>query len=272
MMKPPMMVLARTAVGTLALLVMSPLLWAAYASVKRGFDVRRAPFSWPDDPSLEAYREAIHGGLLTAMAHSALVTGLSLAIVVALASLAAYAFARLTFPGRATLHTMILAGMMVPVHAVLIPLFIMASRMHVSGQWFSLIGPYVAFALPVSVLLLTTYFAEVPDELEDAARLDGCSDLGIWWHVMLPMSRVGLITVAILQGVWIWNEYPMALVLLTGSWKTLPLSLAEFRGEHTANWSAILAAIVMVATPMLAVFFLFQKVIMRGMTEGALKG
>ncbi len=86
------------------------------------------------------------------------------------------------------------------------------------------------------------------------------------------MSRVGLLTVAILQGVWIWNEYPMALVLLTGSWKTLPLSLAEFRGEHTANWSAILAAVIIVAAPMLTLFFLFQKVIMRGMTEGALKG
>jgi len=265
-------IVARAAVTLLALVMLSPLLWAAFASVKRGFDVRSAPFSIPDDPSLESYRDAIEGGLLAAMGHSALITGLSVAIVVALASLAAYAFARLTFPGRTALRTLILAGMMVPVHAVLIPLFIMASRTQVSGQWYSLIGPYVAFALPLSVLLLTAYFTDVPKELEDAARLDGCSDLGIWWHVVLPMSRVGLLTVAILQGVWIWNEYPMALVLLTGSWKTLPLSLAEFRGEHTANWSAILAAVIIVAAPMLTLFFLFQKVIMRGMTEGALKG
>jgi raffinose/stachyose/melibiose transport system permease protein len=271
-MRRAVLILGRIAVALLALLILSPLLWAAYASVKQGFDARREPFAWPEEPTADAYHAAIEGGLLQAMGHSALITLVSVALILLLASLAAYAFARLRFRGQGALRTLIIAGMMVPVHAVLIPLFIMAARAEVAGQWFSLIGPYVAFGLPLSVLLLTAYFADVPRELEDAARLDGCSELGIWWHVILPMSKVGLLTVAILQGVWIWNEYPMALVLLTGSWKTLPVALAEFRGEHTANWSAILAGVVIVAAPLLTLFFLFQRVIMRGMTEGALKG
>jgi len=255
----------------LAAAAASPVAWAAFASLKHGRDITTRPFELPRPPTMRNYATAVEAGLLWQWLHSVLLTSVCVALVLLLASLAAYAFARLSFRGRGPLRTLLLSGMMVPVHAVLIPLFVAASRAGLAGSPLSLIGPYVAFSLPLSVLLLTAYFAEVPREIEDAARLDGCSDLRLWWHVLIPMARNGLITVGILQGVWIWNEYPMALVMLTGNWKTLPVGLAAFKGQYHADWGAVLAGLVIVAAPLLALFFVFQRWIVRGITAGAVR-
>lgn len=261
----------RALLVALAAIAAGPVVWAAFGSLKQGRDITTRPFALPRPPTLRNYGTAVEAGLLWQWLHSVLLTSVCVLLVLLLASLASYAFSRLSFRGRAPLRTLLLSGMMVPVHAVLIPLFVAAGRMGLAGSPISLVGPYVAFSLPLSVLLLTTYFAEVPREIEDAARLDGCSDLRFWWHVLIPMARNGLITVGILQGVWIWNEYPMALVMLTRSWKTLPVGLAAFKGQYHADWGAVLAGLVIVAVPLLALFFAFQRWIVRGMTAGAVK-
>jgi ABC-type glycerol-3-phosphate transport system permease component len=251
--------------------VLSPLLWAAWASLRGGVGVRTEPFAIPSPPVLDSYRAALSGGLLTDLWHSMELAGCSVLVAVTLASLAAYAFARLSFRGSAWLRLLIVSGMMVPIHAVLIPLFVTADRLHLAGTPFALVGPYVAFSLPLSVLLLTAYFAAVPREIEDSARIDGCSDLRIWWSIVLPISRPGLVTVALLQGIWVWNEFPLALVMLSGEWRTLPVGLAAFRGEFHMDWGAVLAGVTIVAAPLLAVFFLLQRAVMQGMSAGAVK-
>lgn len=256
-----------------ALWVVLPLLWAAAGSLKPSVQRWASPLALPDPATLENYRSAIAGGVLRYWLNSALVTLVCVAGILLLGSLAAYAFARLRFAGRDALRTLLLSGMMVPVHAVLIPLYLLSARLHIHGTPFALLGPYLAFGLPLSVVLLTAYFAAIPTEVEDAARLDGCSDLAIWWRVALPMSRPGLATAAIVQGVWVWNEFPIALVLCSKDpWRTLPVGLSFFQGQYQSDAGGILAGVVLASLPLLVIFFLCQRLVIRGMTAGALKG
>lgn len=263
---------ARALVVALALVALLPPAWAVASSLKPGREVITAPLALPSAPALTNYRAAIEGHILRYWAVSVVVAAVCVTLIVLISALASHAFSRLSFRGGGVLKVAILAGMMVPVHAVLIPLYVMSRAMHLHGTPFALVGPYVAFGLPLSVLLLTAYFAAVPREIEDAARIDGCSEFGLWTKVMLPMSRPGLLTVAIAQCLWVWNEFPIALVLVTEEkWKTLPVGLVAFRGEYQSDTGCILASVVIAALPMLLLFFAFQSRIASGLTAGALR-
>ncbi len=253
--------------------VILPLVWAAVSSLKPATQRWASPLSLPAPATLANYRAALEGGVLRCWLNSALITVVCVAAILLLASLAAYAFARLRFRGREGLRTLLLSGMMVPVHAVLIPLYILATRLHVNGTPLALLGPYLAFGLPLSIVLLSAYFRAIPTEVEDAARLDGCSDLAIWWRIALPMSRPGLATAAIVQGVWVWNEFPIALVLCAKEpWRTLPVGLTFFQGEHVSDAGGILAGVVLASLPLFLAFLLCQRLVIQGMTAGAVKG
>jgi raffinose/stachyose/melibiose transport system permease protein len=140
------------------------------------------------------------------------------------------------------------------------------------GDYLALIGPYVAFGLPLSVLLLRAYFVEIPQELMEAAIVDGAGHMRIVWQVFMPIARPAVATVAIFQAAWIWNELPFALVFIQEAGHlTLPVGLLNFQGEHIANWGAILAGVTVAVVPVMALFLLFQRHIIRGLTAGALK-
>ncbi len=263
---------ARIVPVTFAAIVIAPIVWAAIGAFKTPLQLWKEPLALPRPATLDSFRAAVESGVLGYWSNSLLLSIVCVAAMLLLASLAAYAFSRLRFAGRGWLRTLIVSGMMVPAHAVLIPLYILSARVGIHGTALALIGPYIAFGMPLSVLLLTAYFSSVPREVEDAARIDGCSEGSIWWHVVMPMSRPGLAAVAIVQGVWVWNEFPMALVLVTEQrWKTLPVGLAEFQGQYSGNLGAILAGAVIASVPLLILFFAFQRVIIQGMTAGALK-
>ena len=214
---------------------------------------------------------AFEGRIGLYMLNSALVTVVSVAIIIALSAPAAYAFARLRFSASALILGFIMTGLLIPAHAVLIPLYQINAALGV-GDYLAVIGPYVAFGLPLSVLLLRAYFVGIPDELMEAAIMDGAGHLRILWSIFMPVARPAVATVAIFQAAWIWNELPFAMVFIAdSSHYTLPIGLLNFRGEHIANWGAILAGVTVSVIPLMILYLVFQKHIVRGLTAGAVK-
>lgn len=252
-----------------------PLVWMAFNAVRTEGDVRRSPFGLPTEPTLANVRRVIGSGQFgRAYWNSAVIAAASVAAATAFSALAAYAFARMRFRGRNALFMLFLAGMMIPIHVTLIPLNRLMSpgMLNLKDTYWALIGPYVGFALPVSVLILRGAFEGVPRELEEAARLDGCSAWGVFLKVALPMVRPALATVVIFNALTMWNEFAFALTLMTETeMHTLPLALWQFRSEFSAVVSETCAALCIAVLPLIVVYCLAQRHIVRGLTAGALK-
>jgi raffinose/stachyose/melibiose transport system permease protein len=166
-----------------------------------------------------------------------------------------------------------LSGMMVPVHVTLIPLLKLMQALGLHDTRVGLVAVYVAFSLPVAVVLLAAFFREIPRELEDAAEIDGCGQWGKFLYVALPLARPAVIGVAMLTLVNVWNEFVLALVLLQDPAKlTLPLGVRNLRGEFGANVPLMAAALTVAVVPPLVVYALAQRHLIRGLTAGAVKG
>jgi raffinose/stachyose/melibiose transport system permease protein len=250
-----------------------PLVWMAGTGLRAEGEIAENVWSLPAPPRWENLREVWRAGnFRRAYLNSVVVSVASGALSVAVAALAGYAFARLRFRGREVLFYAFLLGMMIPVHVTLIPLNRLLQAMGLRTTYLALIGPYVGFALPLSTFILRGFFERVPVELEDAARIDGCSALGVFWHVALPSARPALATVVIFNFVTMWNEFVFALTFLRRSdLRTIPLALWEFSDEAGLVMSKTCAAMTISVLPLLAVFFLAQKHIIQGLTAGALK-
>ena len=252
-----------------------PTLWMGFSAVRSDRDVRRAPFALPTKPTSEGFSAVLRSGGFGRAYINSLIVGLSsVAIAVGVSAAAAYAFARMRFRGREALFLLFLAGMMIPVHVTLIPLnrLMSAHGLGLKDTYFALIGPYVGFALPISILILRGAFAAIPQELEDAARLDGCSTWGIFRRIALPLVRPALATVVIFNFLTMWNEFAFALTLISSkSMRTLPLAMWQFKGERGPFLGETCAALCVAVLPVLLVYALAQRHIIRGLTAGALK-
>ena len=237
-----------------------PILWMGFSAVRSDRDVRRAPFALPTRPTAEGFSAVLQsGGFGRAYVNSLVVSVSSVMITVAVSSAAAYAFARMKFFGREALFLLFLMGMMVPVHVTLIPLnrLMSAGALNMKDTYLALIGPYVGFALPISILILRGAFAEIPQELEDAARM---------------LVRPALATVVIFNFLTMWNEFAFALTLTSEeSMRTLPLAMWQFKGERGPFLGQTCAALCVAAVPVLMVYAFAQRHIIRGLTAGALK-
>ena len=255
----------------LALLFLAPVVWAALGSLKTLNELMLQPWALPRHPAWSNYVTAWQGGIGRYLLNSVVVTILSVGLALALSAPAAYVFARLRVRGGMLLFGLIVAGILLPVHASLIPLFIQSNRLGISN-WPAILGPYIAFGLPLMVLMLRAYFAGLPQELVDAAEVDGCGHLRTLWHVLLPVAMPAVATVCIFQASWVWNELPLALVLVRDKlWQILPVGLLSFQGEHATDWSVVLAGVMIAVVPILVLYFVFQKHIIKGLTAGAVK-
>ena len=270
---------ARTTVYALLLIFLAiaayPLVWMLYTAFKTEAEIVRNVWALPLKPTLVNVRAAwSNGGFLRAYLNSLIVSTSAGFLAVAVASLTGYAFARMRFRGRELLFYLFLAGMMIPIHVTLIPLnrLMGAGGLGIKDTYFALIGPYVGFALPVSIFILRGFFEQVPRELEDAARIDGCSAFGVFWRVALPLAKPALATVIIFNFVTMWNEFAFALTFVRGTnLRTIPLALWEFSDEAGLMVSQTCAALTIAVAPVLVVYFLAQRHIIRGLTAGALK-
>ena len=261
--------------------VIYPMLWVVYSSFKPDDAIFRDAFALPSLDALQwgnyrqAWREAHFGEYFL---NSVLVTGVSVALILLLGSMSAYALSRFYHPLGNLLYGLFLAGLMIPVQLSIVPLFFELKAAGLLNSKLGLMLVYTANGLPFAIFILAGFFRALPRSLYEAAVVDGCGEATAFWRVMLPLARPGLITVAIFQFIGIWKEYFFAFMFTSGApgddVRTLPLGLGNLSvaAQYHTNYGMLFAGIVMVTLPILLVYLLLQKHLVKGITAGALKG
>ncbi|MBI4309785.1 MAG: carbohydrate ABC transporter permease [Candidatus Omnitrophica bacterium] len=215
----------------------------------------------------------IKGNFAIYFLNSVIYTVCVVAGIVLVASLAAYAFSRLHFPGKNIIFYLFVAAMMIPLPGSFVPLFVLMNKLHLINTRFGYILCMINVGLSMSILLLKTFFDKMPADLEDAARIDGCSKLGIWWYVALPLARPAIAVIVIFNSLNVWNEYILATLLL-GDTKLMPLQrgLMVFQGANSVDYPVLMAGLTMAAAPIVLVYLAMQKHIVKGLSSGAVVG
>ena len=268
----------RVAVPTLGLFWLAvttlPFIFVVMTSLKSQQETfTGSVWALPEKLNFENYLAVLQGGFWVYLRNSVFVLVLSIGLILVISSMAAYAFARMKFRLNKPLFGLIVAGMIVPIHITLIPIYLLIRNVGLYDTQFALIGPYVATALPISIFILTEFMRQIPKELEEAAKLDGCGAFGIFWKVFLPLSGPGLSTVAIYNGISLWNEFIFAYLLTSNpANRTLPLAIWDFQGQYTSNIPAILSVVTLTSLPLIVAYAFGQERIVKGMMAGALKG
>ncbi len=260
-----------------------PLLWLFSASLSNQVELFAIPPHWiPQHPTLQNYTDIFFPSLAassvprtfaTAMLNSIKIASAVTIICIFVGSLAAYTLVRIPFRFNRAIQLGIIATRMIPEVSLVLPLFIIASSLQLINKPIVLIITYMSFALPYAIWLMAAYFQTVPIELEDAARLDGCSRLGILFRVVMPISVPGLVSTAMFVFLLAWDEFFYALIFTsTLAAKTVPVAIAEFVGRYVTNINGMMAGGILAAVPPVLVALIFQRYIVRGMTAGAVKG
>lgn len=251
-----------------------PFVFMILNSFRKQFDMlSQGVFHLPEPWYFDNYPNIIKAGIFGYFGRSVLVVAISLVLMLMISAFAAYPLSRMQFKARGFIYAGIVAMMSIPMHVTLIPIFKLTKNMGLYDNLFSLIGPYVTFALPMSVFILTAFMMTIPKEVEESAEIDGCNKFSNFFRIILPLSKSGLSTLAIYNGVSMWNEFAFANTLLqTAANKTLPLALGQFKGEHSADMPLMLAVLVVSALPMIILFIIFQDKLVKGMMAGAVKG
>lgn len=249
-----------------------PLVWMLYSSFKTNQEISLTPLALPAEFRWQHLVEAWQlGNLGQLYLNSLLVTGVSVTTLVMLASLAAYAFARLRFPGRDPLFYLLLVGLLLPAQVVIIPLFFLLRDLGLLNTYWALILPYSSWPLALTIYLLRSYYLTLESELEDAARIDGASLFQTYAFVMFPLVRPALATVVILNLVNLWNELLFAMLFIQDEHlRTLPAGLLAFSGYYIVDYRLVFAALSITTVPVLILYFVFQRQVIAGLTTGAL--
>lgn len=253
-----------------------PLIWMIYSSFKSTRELLHNVWALPTHISFETYQEVLSSSSFLLYYKNTIILSLvCVPLLTLLAAMTAFAFSRVKFPGRTALFYFFLAGTMIPIHATLIPLYALMRDIGWVNELKAIVLPFVGFGLPVSVYILRGFFDQIPWELEEAARIDGCSTRRIFWSIMLPLSKPALTTVAILNLVNIWNQYIFALTLVGANNKayTLPIGIVGFVSElGRVQYDKMLTGLTLASLPVLVFYFLAQRQIIKSITAGALKG
>lgn len=251
-----------------------PLFWMVVNSFKKEQEYALDPFSLPKTLQLSNYAEAWEiANMNVYFINSLFVTFASLIVTVLLGALASYFLSRFQFRLRGLTYGLFLLGMLVPIHATLIPIFLIMQKLGFLDTHLALILPYTAFHLSLTIMILEGFMRGFPKDLEESGVMDGAGIYRIFWSILLPITRPAMATVIILNFIYNWNEYLFALVLVSSSeLKTLPLGLANFVGIETANLTLQMSALTMALIPIIIFYLLLQKQLVTGMTAGAVKG
>lgn len=251
-----------------------PFVFMVLNSFKEKFEMlTKGVFQLPDSLNWNNYTEVLKGGFGTYFKNSVIVLAISLILLLFIAACASYPLARFKFKLANPIYALIVACMSIPVHITLIPVFKMAKSTGLYDSIWALIGPYIAFAVPISVFILTSFMKEIPREIEESAEIDGCGKIQMFFSMILPLAKPGLATLAIYNGVNMWNEFSFAYTLTQSSAnRTLPLAIWEFQGQYSMNTPMIMAVLTLTLLPMIIMFIIFQDKLVKGMTAGAVKG
>lgn len=258
----------------LAFIYLAPLAWMLLVSLKDNAEIFTSPFALPQNPQWGNYTFAWTAGYLgKATLNSAIVCVTALILSLVIGSMAAFAIARLRWKYAKLMMTYFLIGMMVPIHCVLIPLFKTFSSIHLYNNLLGLIIPYVTFSLPITIYIMEGFFENMPQEIFEAACIDGCSIYKCFTSVAVPLSKTGLFVTGLMSFVANWNELLLAMVFISDDLKkTLPVSLSKFVGPYNTNYVQMFAAIIIAIIPTIIVYCCFSNQIVDGLTAGAVKG
>jgi multiple sugar transport system permease protein len=252
-----------------------PILWILATSLKTETELTRRPITWlPDDPTLANYLRAFaEQPLLTYILNSVIVATLSTLLSIVVAALAAYALARLRIPGRALVLATLVAVSTFPLITLIVPLFQLMRALGILNTSLALILPYAVLNLPVCTLVLTSFFQGIPQDLENAAMIDGCSRLGALWRIIMPLAAPGVFTAAILAFVNAWDEFLLALSFTSSQqMRTVSVGITLYQGEYAFPWPLISAALIVALIPIAVLIASFQERVVGGLMQGGLKG
>ena len=256
------------------LIVLLPVWGMFMSSFKTDTQITTSPFSLPEKWTLENFRQAWTVGRFNVFfKNSVIVTTAVVVSSVFLSTLSGYAFGQLPMPGKKLLFPLMLLGYMVPFEAVIIPLYNWMNALGLRNTYWALILPQIGLSVSFGTLWMASFFENTPQELVDAATIDGCNRWQTLWLILSPLARPATTTLVVLIFMWTWNEFLLALVMVqTEAMRTLPVGLAFFLGKYTSNISLMAAGAIIVALPTVLIYILFQRFFIRGMLGGAIKG
>jgi len=258
-----------------AVISIVPFLYMFSTSLKDQVYVFEIPPKFiPDEPTIQNYIVAWKGNNFQLYFLNSLIVAISTVVLVVLfSSMLAFVFARYRFPGKNILFYSLLMTLMIPAIVYIIPEFILFKQLNLLNSLIGLILIYTSSQLAMYTFLLKGFFAEIPKEIEDAGKLDGCNMIRLYWQIMLPLVKPALATVCIFSFLNSWDEFVLTSVLINeASKRTLPIALALFQGQFVTKWGLVFAASIIAIMPVLAVFIIFQRYFVRGINTSGLKG
>lgn len=258
-----------------AIIAIIPFLYMLSTSLKdQIFVFEIPPRLIPKDPVIQNYVVAWNAGGFKQYFFNSLIVAISTVVLTLLfSSMLAYVFARFKFPGNNILFYSLLITLMIPTIVYIIPEFILMKRLHLLNSLFGLILVYTSAQLPLHTFLLKGFFAEIPKELEDAAKIDGCNIIRMYWQIMLPLAKPALATLCIFSFLFSWDEFIVALTMINDvNKRTLPVGLMMFHGQYITKWGLVFAASIIAIFPTIAVFIIFQRHFVKGIITSGLKG
>lgn len=258
----------------IALVVLIPLVMTFVGALKTTPDLLFNPIGMPDRLHWENFSGILQNPNFWLQMRNSLSVMLITAIgLVLIASMPAFIFARILFPGREVVFNFFTLGLLFPLAVAILPLYISLRQLKLIDSHWGIILPQIAFGLPGTILILRGFFAALPQEIEDAAYIDGCSTIGLFWHVALPLVRPALAAVFVLGMVGSWNNFFLPLLVLNKEnlW-TLPLGIMQFQGQWGTDWARVLAYVSLSLIPTILFYFFAERHIVTGLTAGAVKG
>jgi raffinose/stachyose/melibiose transport system permease protein len=261
-------------VWVLGSFIVVPLLYAVVSGFKTTGDLTTDPIGLPHPWKVSNYTGILTSGTFwRQIGNSVLIAVATTLITVAAAALAAFAFARYAFRGREFFFTLFAMGLMFPPAVAVLPLFVLLRSMGLLDNPLGVVLPQAAFALPMTLIILRSFFRTIPAELEEAAVMDGCSRFGFFWRILLPMARPALGTVSVLAIVTSWNNFFLPLLVLGDpKWQTIPVGIQQFQGQYSTNYALVIAYIVLAMIPAIAFYSVAERQLIGGLTAGATKG
>lgn len=253
----------------LAVAIIYPMLWAVLNGFKSNLELFGDPWGLPTTWRWENFQKAWNLGVVRYLANSVIVTGASVVTTVLFSAMAAYALTRHRIPFAGAITVLLLGGMMLAPTVALIPLFRLLQALGIFDTYWALIVLYTAFRIPFTVFLIRAFMITLSREMEDAAVVDGASRWQVFWLVVMPLSRPIIVSAALLQALFAWNEFVFALVFINDTdLKTLPVGLLAMQGRVLSDWPVLFAALTIASIPMILLFLAGQRQFIRGLSEG----
>jgi raffinose/stachyose/melibiose transport system permease protein len=258
-----------SALVALAIVVIYPLLWMVFSSFKTNQEIFGNPWSLPGELRWNTFARAGDAGVVRYFVNSTIVTSLSILTTTLVSAWAAYGLVRVKIPFSNLLTGLILGGLMIAPTVALIPLFGLLQDLGIYDTLWALVVLYTAFRIPFTVFLIRAYMIGLPTSVDEAAYIDGASHWQIFWHIILPLCRPILVSAALLQALFAWNEFVFALVFVsTRENKTLPVGLVDMQSRLLTDWPVQFAGLTMAALPMIVLFLIGQRHFLKGLADG----